>query len=122
MPACRPATPLTAVTAAAMSSARSLDTGGRRIGVVATVAIEMHVVHRDVDLGDLESGHPFDGGDDIAPDAHRQVGDRHPVLGDDVDVDGGLFLPDLDRYALALVDAGARNPFTQCADHPRRAA
>jgi hypothetical protein len=54
---------------------------------------QVDVVDVEVDLGDLESGHALDRRDDVAPDGLGQVGDRDAVVGDQVQVDGGLALP-----------------------------
>ena len=48
-----------------------------------------------------------------------EVGDR---IGDDVDVDRGLLLPDLHRHALRVIDGGTGNAVAQSADGTRRAA
>ena len=60
--------------------------------LVIAVVLDVHVVDGDVDFGDLQAGHLLDRCHHVAADAVGQVGDRDPVVGDDVDVDGGLLL------------------------------
>ena len=76
----------------------------------------MYVVDVDVDLGDLQSGHPLDGGDDVAADRLGEVCQRHPVLGDDLQVDGRLSLTDFDRHPLGVVGAGAGDALAKVAE------
>src|SRR4051812_20508484 len=94
-------------------SPASLHARRRRLLLVVVVRDE-DVVDADVDLGNLEAGHPLDRGDDVAANGLSQVGDRHAVLDDDVEVDGGLALADLDGDALGDVGAaGAGNALTK---------
>ena len=63
----------------------------------------MHIVDIDVDLNNLEAGHPLHRLLDVALDAVREVGDADPVFDDDVEVDGSLRFADLHAYAASDV-------------------
>ena len=47
-----------------------------------------------------ETRHAFHCGNDVAADTYRQFVECDAVLGDNADVDGGLFLAYLHRHAL----------------------
>jgi len=75
------------------------------------------VIDRDVHLHNLQAGHPLQARDDVAPDAGREVDNGDAVLDDEVDVDGGLCLADLDGDALRDVRAaGARDALAHGAE------
>ena len=74
----------------------SLD--ARALGGVA--GVEVQCVDRDVDLDHLEPGEALDLADDVVPDGVGGVGHALAVPGDDVKVDCGLGLADLDRDTL----------------------
>jgi hypothetical protein len=54
----------------------------------------------DIDLNDLQAGHPLDRGDHVAAHRPGQIGDGDPVFDQDFQVDRGLGLSDLDRHTL----------------------
>src|SRR5664279_4421993 len=82
----------------------------------------MHVVHDDVDLGDLQGGHPLDRADHVAADRLGQLTDLRAVLDDDVQIDSGLPLADLDSDALAHALRLARDLLPDRAERAGRAA
>src|SRR4051794_28037938 len=97
-------------------SPASLHARRRRL-LLVVVGRDEDVVDADVDLGDLETRHPLDRGDDIAADGLGEVGDGDAVLDDDVEVDRCLTLAHLDADALGDVGAtGARDALAECAE------
>ena len=92
-----------------------------RFGVLTRLA-HVHVVDRDVHLSHLETGHLLDLLDDVVPDRLGEIDDGHPVLGDHVEVHGGLSLTDLDADTLRRRHTTPnRKPVPQCADRSRPA-
>ena len=83
-----------------------LDAGIGPVVVGVVIAGQVHVVHHDVDLGDLEGRHPLHRADHVAPDGLAELADLDAVLDREVQIDGGLTLADLDGYALAQVGPG----------------
>ena len=55
----------------------------------------------------------------LPADTYRQFVECDAVLGDNADVDGGLFLAYLHRHALGMVDAGARYAVAKCPHRTR---
>src|SRR4051794_26133540 len=97
-------------------SPASLHARRRRL-LIVVVGGDEDVVDADVDLGDLEAGHPLDRGDDVATDRLGEVGDGDAVLDDDVEVDRRLALAHLDGDALGDVRAaGARDALAKGAE------
>src|SRR3712207_5811275 len=83
---------------------------------------EEDVGDRYVDLGHPQAHQALHPVDHVA--AHRlgELGDGLAVLGRQRQVDGGLFLPDLDRYALGLAAAAAGYGTEEAAHRLRGAA
>jgi len=111
--------------AARLSRHEGLRPGGfyrtRGAALVVVVAGQVDVVDGDVDRHDLQCGHPLDHGDHVAADGDGQGVDWHAVLGDDVEVDGGLGSSDVHRHALGDVGTtGAGDQFAYRAEgaHP----
>src|SRR4051794_6492934 len=115
-------------TAAAMASASGgtglLDPRFGAAGVVRggdVIVFEVDVVDRDVHLGDLEPGHALHPLDHVVARRLGQIGDGHPELDDEIDVDGGLPLADFDLDTLGRVRCAAsdRKLFLEHAERSR---
>ena len=87
--------------------------------IVLVVTRKIDVVDADIDLGDFQSGHPFQGRHDVSADARGEVDDRNAVLNDDIEIDRRLTLADLD--ADALTDVGSGGPWDALTQRAERA-
>src|ERR687893_1323396 len=85
----------------------SLHAGRLRGCLTAVVAWDVDVVDRDIDLDDLQPDHLLDGANDVAARRLGKLHDGRAVLDDEVEVDRGLLLADLDRHPGGVRGAGA---------------
>src|SRR5690606_37433368 len=100
MPAAAPNTPRPGSPPAGPDSSMLRVTPSRHAGLghggLVVVLGQMHVVDRHIDLDDLKARGALHGRDDVLADVVRHIGDRDPVLDDEVEIDGRLALADLD--------------------------